>query len=202
MALYCVVQAAIAGDLDADPEIVARVGILAEASSSRMAFAWATYTRGIAASRSDLTEAAKLLRDTRDLAQPLGMVVLLLACRAYGSVFEHSDDPVAALSGLGAALEEFADHRLPFELHSAMRDMLPAFAQLRRYEAVAVVDGAANAFAQRPAAARQAVTIARVTLGDRAYEVVRERGRAMTDDELEAFLREELASISENRSVG
>ena len=193
--LYLVVQAAIAADLDADVETVLRVQRLAESSSNRVALLWATFARAIAASRTDLAEAARLFREALLVAESLGSVVATMACRAYGSVCEHPDDPVAALSGLGAALDEFAGHRLPFELGSVMRDMLPAFAQLGRYETVAVLDGAANAFAQRPAAARQAAATARSALGDHGYDAIRERGGAMTDDELEAFLRGELALV-------
>jgi predicted ATPase/class 3 adenylate cyclase len=193
--LYHVVQSFVADDGDVPPGTLRRMAEVADRSGNPVAQAWALYSHALAVSRADPKQAADLLDETRSMAEPLGMRVLATACQCYGAYFAHGDDPIAALGGLAVVLNDFAGHRLPLELRVGLRDALPAMGQLGWNLTVAICDGAAGVVSQRPAAVRRAITHAREAVGNTAYEAAMQRGRAMTDGELEVFLRVELASL-------
>ena len=92
-------------------------------------------------------------------------------------------------------LDYFRTAGVAFGVRKAVRDFVPTFAALDRWETVAVIDGGAGLLAVRPRLVRQATEQARRALGDTALRAGVARGKAMSDDELEAFLLAELEEL-------
>ena len=195
-ALYDQVQWTIHDDRDADPQIVTEIIQVAEASKSRAATAIATFTAGIAATRTDPKRAVELLRRGETPG------------RRRRRAHNHRSGSRRARAGVGepgrtdarvAGPDQHARQPAgapPAVRHArVLRDFLRAFSQLGRFETVAMLDGAAAAIAWTPAWARQAVAEASAALGDDAYNTARERGRSLTDDAVEKLLRSELEQV-------
>lgn len=84
---------------------------------------------------------------------------------------------------------------MPFGLRRLLRDFIPTFAALGRLETVGVIDGAGAPLTMRPKPSAAARALARLLLGGEAYERAFARGRAMTNEQLEAFVDAELGEV-------
>jgi len=111
---------------------------------------------------------------------------------AYLPLMEAGQDPT--MTGLREALEVYGSRQSSFGVRNVARSWIPAFAQLRRYETVALIDGFTSGVSIWPRRVNSAIAQARAELGDVAYERGMARGRGYGDDELRRAM---LPSISE-----
>lgn len=118
------------------------------------------------------------------------------AALMYVGLLRAGDDPRRALASLKAGLAFYRTARVPFGLRRMVRDLLPAFADLGDHEAVATIDGAAAPPVLRPALVAEAITRSRAALGEPAFAAAARRGGAMSDEQLEGFVRDRLSAVS------
>ena len=99
------------------------------------------------------------------------------------------------LTGLREALEVYGSRHSSFGVRNVARSWIPAFAQLGRYETVALIDGATpSGVSIWPQRVNTAIEQARAKLGDEAYEHGMARGRGYGDDDIRRAI---LPSITE-----
>jgi hypothetical protein len=179
-----------------DPSLVERCLALAERSGSPVAGMIASYVTGVAWAETDPARSVAHFRDVVAVGERATYQDLLVGlARAHIVVVEHPR-PACVLDGLLEALTGFRRARLPFGLRRLVRDFLPLLGELGRPDLVAVLDSAAAPLSIRPHAARRAVQDARAALGGPGFDVAGAAGRAMTDDELEAYLRMQVGEVT------
>jgi hypothetical protein len=180
----------------ADDALISRCLDLAEGTGYPVVILGAVHIAGLSAAADRPMRAIELFSRVRAAGQR-GELRHWVVGVAYGFVplLEFDNEPLRALGGLREMLTYFRTAGVAFGVRKAVRDFLPAFASIERWETVAVVDGGAGLLAARARLARQATEEARRVLGATAYEQASARGTAMSDDELEAFLLAELEEL-------
>jgi hypothetical protein len=146
----------------------------------------------VAVADDDPIRARNLFLEARPLTQRLRLWNLYGSAVAYLPLMEAALDPT--LTGLREALEVYGSLHSSFGVRNVARSWIPAFAQLGRYETVALIDGATSAISIWPRRVNSAIEQARAKLGDEAYERGMARSRGYGDDE---FRQAILPSISE-----
>ena len=134
-----------------------------------------------------LAEARELTTRTRDSFR-YGIASVWLG------VLRCTIEPVGGLQMIPGIVEHVRKTGLRLLL-AAMRDYTIGFVAVRRYEPVAVLDGATMKPSIRPAMAAQAIAQARLQIGDDRYEHLRLQGAAMPGPELDSFLLTAVAGL-------
>ena len=104
-------------------------------------------------------------------------------------------DGLEAMVALAESLAYYKEAGVPFGIRRLLRDFIPTFAGMGRHETIGVIDGAGAPLTIRPKPGAAARALARSQLGDQAYDRAFSRGRAMTNEQLEAFIEAELVEL-------
>jgi hypothetical protein len=107
-----------------------------------------------------------------------------------------ADNAQAAIRRLPDLVEQARSTGQRLGLVQYGRTILGHLADLGRYEAVAVLDGASTPTSVRPVLAAEAVTAARATLGEDHYAELYNMGRSFTPADLEGYLLQLASDVS------
>jgi hypothetical protein len=140
-------------------------------------------------------EATETLAEAGRLASVTGLDIISGAYRALARISAAAGSAEGELAGMLDVLEEHARSRLAFALRGNLRMFAPAFSALGRHRMVAVLATGAVLSSPFPRRTEQAIERARQELGPAAYDAAVAHGRAMTDDELAAYIRSELNQL-------
>lgn len=195
VALFHLIHSDIYQDREAETEHVAECLRLAEITGNPALTCSSYWAAGSAFFRTDPSAATLMFERSRRVGQDAGLrTVLMGVAPAYIALLGHGDRP-EALVGLAESLAYFKDAGVPFGIRRLLRDFIPTFAAMGRHETVGVIDGAASPLEIRPTQGAAGSALARTQLGDEAYDRAFARGRAMTNEQLEAFIDAELVEL-------
>lgn len=195
VALFHLIHLDIYQDREAETEHVAECLRLAEITGNPALTCSAYWAAGSAFFRTDPSAATLMFERSRRVGQDAGLrTVLMGVAQAYIALLDHGDRP-EALAGLAESLAYFKDAGVPFGIRRLLRDFIPTFAGMGRHETIGVIDGAGAPLTIRPKPGAAARALARSQLGDQAYDRAFSRGRAMTNEQLEAFIDAELVEL-------
>jgi hypothetical protein len=107
-----------------------------------------------------------------------------------------ADDPLEAIRALPELIEQARSTGQRLIVGQRGRDLLSPLITIRRYDAVAVLDGASNRNSIRPTLAAEAVAAAREALGDVHYTDLYGKGRSFSPAELEEYLLQLASELS------
>jgi hypothetical protein len=142
----------------------------------------------------DPRRGAELLAQARELtARTRDTFRYLLATLWLGYL---ADDSTVAIRALPSMVEQARSTGQRLILAQQGRVILSQLADLGRYDAVAVLDGASTPTSLRPVLAAEAVTAARATLGEDHYAELYDMGRSFTPADLEGYLLQLASDVS------
>jgi hypothetical protein len=108
----------------------------------------------------------------------------------------RANEPFAAIRAIPGTIDQARSSGQRLIIPYQGRALLWPLAALRRYDAVAVLDGASTTTTIRPALAAEAVAVAREALGEDDYAVLCARGRSFSLAELEDYLLQLASDLS------
>ena len=181
-----------------DPDVVHR--LVDDATSygnpTRLALAW--HTAGVILGRDDPVLGLEYQRKAAELASTTGAVLIEGFALAVLAAATADDDPLAGARAQIDVMRHYLRVGNRTHLRGFGRGLLGPLVALQAYEAAAVVDGATRGQPElgKLAAARAVNTTAAKTALGASYPAAADRGAAMTDDLLIAYLDRTIAGIT------
>jgi hypothetical protein len=126
---------------------------------------------------------------TRDRALQFGVP-------GYIALMNHNAAPVEALEALARLLILHRSIGSDYGVVHNLREWLPVFGQLHNHEMVALVDGATPSTTIWRTKVDTAIATAVEVLGASAYEAIRQRGSAMSQDMLHHELLDDIGRLA------
>ena len=181
-----------------DPDMVRRLvdDAMTYGNPTCLALAW--HTAGVILGRDDPVLGLEYQRNAAELASTTGAVLIEGFALAVLAAATADDDPLAGARAQIDVMRHYLRVGNRTHLRSFGRGLLRPLVTLQAYEAAAIVDGATRAQPElgELAAARAVNTTAAKTALGPSYPAAAERGAAMTDDELVAYLDHTIAGIT------
>jgi hypothetical protein len=185
-----------------DPDMVRRLvdDAMTYSNPSCLALAW--HTAGVILGRNDAVLGLEYQRNAAELASATGAVLIEGFALAVLAAAAAEIDPLAGARAQVDVMRHYLRVGNRTHLRSFGRGLLRPLITLQAYEAAAIVDGATRAQPElgELAAARAVDTTAATTALGSSYLAAAERGAAMTDDELVAYLDRTIAAITSQSS--